>query len=266
MSDRRLPPVISHDQTVLKTVNVPIADLRAKPDGKRDRQLNYGEGFHVLETVGGWAHGFAQKDGYTGYLRPDLLIEPRIPTHFISNRSSHIYLDPNFKSEESAALSFGARLSVIAEHEKFVELKCGQFVPQAHIAPIDQLMDDPIEVADRFFGVPYLWGGNSIWGVDCSGLVQAALLACGLNCAGDADLQEASVGTLIGDNVRPERGDLFFWKGHVGLIRDENTLLHANAHHMSVVNEPLDSAIERIKSQGDGDVTSRRRPTYPSLK
>lgn len=262
MSDRRLPPADGQHLGEVKTVDVSIADIRAEPNGKRDRQLIYGEDFRVLETTKGWAYGCAEKDGYTGYLRDDQLAEQRIPTHFISARSSHIYPEPNFKTEEVAPLSFGARLTVVATHDKFVELANGHYVPTPHITPIDQLFSDPIDVADVFIGVPYLWGGNSIWGLDCSGLVQTALLACGLDCPGDADLQEASVGALIGDNARPERGDLFFWKGHVGLIRDENTLLHANASHMAVVNEPLDAAIERIKAQGDGDITSRRRPAY----
>ena len=250
----------------VKTIGVPVADLRAGPDGKRDRQLIYGEDFHVLETRDGWAYGHAEKDGYAGYLRCDALVDKRIATHFITARSSHLYPEPNFKTEEVAALSFGARLEVVAEDTRFAELASGQFVPRPHITPIDQLFDDPIEVAERFMGVPYLWGGNSIWGLDCSGLVQAALLACGVDCPGDAHMQESGVGTAIGDNVRPKRGDLFFWKGHVGLIRDENTLLHANAYHMAVVDEPLDAAIKRIEAQGDGPVTARRRPDYPRAK
>lgn len=266
MNDRRLPPANHKDQGAVKTVGAAILDLRDSPGGKRDRQLIYGEEFRVLQTTDGWAYGCAEKDGYTGYLRAERLVDQRDPTHFITARSSHIYPEADFKTEDITALSFGARLVVVAEHDRFAELDNGQFVPRAHIAPIEQLFDDPIEVAERFMGVPYLWGGNSVWGLDCSGLVQAALLACGLDCAGDADLQETSVGSPIGDNVRPKRGDLFFWKGHVGLIRDQNTLLHANAHHMAVVDEPLDAAIERIKAQGDGEVTSRRRPIYPGLK
>jgi len=262
MTDRRLPPTGSQTLGKVKTINVPVADLRATPDGNRDRQLIYGEDFRVLETADGWAYGSAIKDGYTGYLRADLLVDQRVPTHLISARSSHIYTAPDFKTEEIAALSFGTRIAVVATHDRFAELANGQFVPAPHITPIDRLFDDPVEVAERYMGAPYLWGGNSIWGLDCSGLVQAALMACGLDCPGDADMQEASIGKPIGDNVRPKRGDLFFWKGHVGLIRDENTLLHANAYHMAVVDEPLDAAIERIKAQGDGDVTARRRPNY----
>lgn len=266
MTDRRLPPADIQDRGEVKTVNTAVADLRAEPNGKRDRQLLYGEDFRVLETSDGWAYGCAEKDGYTGYLRADLLIKQRRSTHVITTRSSHIYPEPDFKTEDITALSFGSRITVVAEHDRFVELDTGQFVPRPHIAPIDQRFNDPIKVAERFMDVPYLWGGNSIWGLDCSGLVQAALMACGLDCHGDADLQETSIGTVIGDNVQPMRGDVFFWKGHVGLIRDENTLRHANAHHMAVVDEPLDMAITRIKDQGDGDVTMRRRPNYAALK
>jgi len=262
MSDRRTLPEEFRDSGEVMSVAASVADLRAAQDGKRDRQMIYGEDFRVVETRGDWAYGCAQKDGYAGYLRLDDLETQREPTHFVSARSSHIYPEPDFKSEAIAALSFGSRLKVATEHDRFAELASGGFVPRPHIAPVGQLFHDPIEVAERFMGVPYLWGGNSIWGLDCSGLVQVALLSCGLDCPGDADMQQASIGVAIGDNVKPQRGDLFFWKGHVGLIRDENTLLHANAYHMVVVDEPLDQAIARIEAQGDGPVTGRQRPVF----
>ncbi len=264
MSDRRTLPEELRNSGEVMSVAVPLADLRVAPDGKRDRQMIYGEGFRVVEVRGGWAYGSAEKDGYAGYLRLVDLEARREATHFVSVRSSHVYPEPDFKSEAIAALSFGSRLEVTIEDDRFAELASGGFIPRPHIAPVDRLFDDPIEVAERFMGVPYLWGGNSVWGLDCSGLVQVALLACGVDCPGDADLQQAGVGMAIGDNVKPQRGDLFFWKGHVGLIRDENTLLHANAYHMAVVNEPLDQAIARIKAQGDGPVTGRRRPVFPT--
>jgi cell wall-associated NlpC family hydrolase len=262
MSDRRILPEELRGSGEVMSVAVSVADLRAAPDGKRDRQIIYGEDFRVVEVRGEWAYGCAQKDGYAGYLRLDDLEALHEPTHYVTARSSHIYPEPDFKSEAIVALSFGSRLEVVSEGDRFAELASGGFVPNPHIAPIDQSFNDPVEVAERFVGVPYLWGGNSIWGLDCSGLVQVALLSCGVNCPGDADMQQASVGMAIGDNVKPQRGDLFFWKGHVGLIRDENTLLHANAYHMTVVDEPLDQAIARIKAQGDGPVTGRRRPVF----
>ncbi|WP_428545089.1 C40 family peptidase [Profundibacter sp.] len=259
MSDRRILPAELRDSGEVMSIAVSVADLRAEPNGKRDRQMIYGEDFRVVEVRDDWAYGCSEKDGYAGYLRLTDLEVRREQTHFVSARSSHIYPESDFKSEALAALSFGARLDIVSKGERFAELAGGGFVPGSHITPIDHLFDDPIEVAERFMGVPYLWGGNSIWGLDCSGLVQVALLTCGVDCPGDADMQQASVGVAIGDNIKPQRGDLFFWKGHVGLVRDENTLLHANAYHMAVVDEPLDQAIERIMAQGDGPVTGRRR-------
>lgn len=259
MSDcRTLPQVLCNSGEVMSVAGS-VTDLRAAPDGKRDRQLIYGDHFSVVEVRGGWAYGCAQKDGYAGFLRLADLEAWREPTHFVSTRSSHIYPAPDFKTEAISALSFGSRLDIITAGERFAELAGGGFIPRPHITPVDQLFADPVEVAERFMGVPYLWGGNSSWGLDCSGLVQVALLFCGVDCPGDADMQQTGVGVAIGDNVKPQRGDLFFWKGHVGIIRDEKTLLHANAYHMAVVKEPLDQAIARIESQGDGPVTGRRR-------
>jgi cell wall-associated NlpC family hydrolase len=239
-------------------VAVAVADLRAGPGGKRDRQLSFGDGFRVLETRDGWCFGTAD-NGYAGYLREADLDAPVVATHYVAARSTHIYPEADFKTGEVMPLGFGSKLCVVHEGERFCELSTGGFVPRKMLAPVDALFCDPVEVAERFEGVPYLWGGNSIWGIDCSGLVQMALNACGRDCPGDADMQERATGQAIGDNVKPERGDLFFWAGHVGWISGDNRLLHANVHHMAVVEEPLDAAIERIAAQGDGPVTTRKR-------
>ncbi len=237
MTDRRLPPADIAHRGEVRTVAVAVTDLRRKPGGARDRQLIYGDDFRVLHSDQGWAYGARETDGYMGYLRSDHLTRQRPATHFVSARSSHLYPEADFKSEASLALSFGARLTITAETEKFAQLQTGQFIPRPHIRPISQSFADPVDVAELFLGTPYLWGGNSTWGIDCSGLVQIALLA----------------------NEPPQRGDVLFWKGHVGLLRDPDTLLHANAYHMAVVSEPLDAAIARIKAQGDGDVTQHKR-------
>ncbi|PIE16366.1 MAG: NLP/P60 hydrolase [Rhodobacterales bacterium] len=259
MTDRRLPPADIAHQGEVRTVAVAVTDLRREPGGARDRQLIYGDDFRVLHSDQSWAYGARETDGYMGYLRSDHLTGQCPATHFVSARSSHLYPEADFKSEASVALSFGARLTVIAETDKFAQLQTGQFIPRPHIRPINQRFTDPVDVAELFLGTPYLWGGNSIWGIDCSGLAQIALLACGLDCPGDADLQEASIGRPVPPNEPPQRGDVLFWKGHVGLLRDPNTLLHANAYHMAVVSEPLDAAVARIKAQGDGDVTQHKR-------
>jgi cell wall-associated NlpC family hydrolase len=130
-------------------------------------------------------------------------------------------------------------------------------VPKKHLRPLDRPFTDPAAVAQLLFGVPYLWGGNSVLGIDCSGLVQAALLACSVPCGGDSDLQEAVGSEATGE---PRRGDLVFWPGHVAMMVDGETLIHANAHHMAVAYEGLAAATLRIEAQSGGGVTARRRP------
>ncbi len=137
------------------------------------------------------------------------------------------------------------------------------FVPAQHLRPLDEPDSDPAAVAQRFTGTPYHWGGNSGFGIDCSGLVQAACLACGVACPGDSDQQEARLGQPLPGGTQPERNDLLFWKGHVALVVSDSALIHANAHHMAVTCEDIDTALARIEKQGDGLVTSHKRLTMP---
>ena len=160
------------------------------------------------------------------------------------------------KTRERMSLSHGARVTVTGEAGRFAETPLG-FVPRVHLAPLERPEADPVAVAERFLGAPYLWGGNSAFGIDCSGLVQAALAACGIACPGDTDMQES-----LGDAAQgaPRRGDLLFWKGHVALVRDAETLIHANAHHMAVTVEEIAAVTDRIAAAGEGPVTAHRRP------
>jgi len=135
-------------------------------------------------------------------------------------------------------------------------------VSKRHIAPISSVETDPASVAALYLDSPYLWGGNSRWGIDCSGLIQAACSACGIPCAGDSDHQEASLGELLPDGSLPQRNDVLFWKGHVALVWDEETLIHANAHAMACVLEPIEDALARIEKT-DGPVTAHRRLPVP---
>ena len=269
MTDRRLTPANSHvalagfatagQVEVTATpmrVACPVADLREAPGGRRDRQLLLGERFDVLEWRAGHAFGRAARDGYVGYVREEELETYRAPTHVISARATHLYPADDVKSEARASLSFGARVTVVDERRKFVEIDAGGFVPKAHIRPIDRPFADPVTIAQLFFGAPYLWGGNSTSGIDCSGLVQAAFLACGIDCPGDSDLQQ-HLGRDVPDSY--QRGDLLFWKGHVALCVDPETLVHANAHHMAVAYEPISRALTRIEAQGDGPLVAHRR-------
>ncbi|ATG48631.1 NLP/P60 hydrolase [Celeribacter ethanolicus] len=238
------------------TISLPVADLRASPGGARDRQLLWGEGFDVLELRDGWAFGIAARDGYVGYVEEADLERERTPTHTISARATHLYPRDDFKTEAVTSLAFGSRIKVVDERRKFVEIEGGLFVPKAHVRPIGRPFSDPVTIAQIFFGTPYLWGGNSAFGIDCSGTVQAGLLACGVMCPGDSDMQ-MSLGSEATGGYR--RGDLLFWKGHVAMCVDAEVLIHANAHHMAVAYEPIERAITRIEAQGDGPVAAHRR-------
>lgn len=237
-------------------VLVPVEDLRPAPGAMRDRQLLWGEEVTTYERHDGWAFVRAARDGYVGYMRAEALGEPREATHRVAVPATHLYEGESIKSPDLAHLSFGARITVDYECRHFWQTADG-YIPKKHLRPLDKPFTDPVTVAQGFFGAPYLWGGNSILGLDCSGLVQAAMLACDIDCPGDSDLQEQALGReTYGD---PRRGDLWFWKGHVGLVVDEETLIHASGHHMAVVYEPLKAAELRIQAQGGGDVTQRKR-------
>ncbi|MFP4303321.1 MAG: NlpC/P60 family protein [Rhodosalinus sp.] len=237
------------------TVAVPVADLLVAPDGARDRQLLLGEAVTVYERRNGWAFVQAEKDGYVGYLDAAAVRGAGTPTHRVAARATHVYPAPDMKRREAMALSLGSRLTVTATEGRFAATPLG-FVPVVHLAPLEVPETDPVAVAERLLGTPYLWGGNSADGIDCSGLVQAALLACGIACPGDSDMQAALGAEAEGP---PRRGDLLFWKGHVALVRDAGTLIHANAHHMAVSVERIEEATARIAAQGDGPITARRR-------
>ncbi|MBT8168613.1 NLP/P60 hydrolase [Phaeobacter gallaeciensis] len=240
-------------------IHSPVVNLLRRPNGPRDRQLLAGDSVQILETNAGWSHICADKDAYVGFVRAEALGPYKEATHWVSTLATHAYAQANIKSPDQLSLSFGSRITAISTEGGFVETEFG-YIPQSHLSEIGVLLTDPVEVAAKFLGTPYLWGGNSRMGLDCSGLVQAALLACGYACPGDSGDQEQNVGTLLDPGTPPRRGDLLFWKGHVAWVADANTLLHANAYHMAVCYEPLDSAIERIQSQGDGPVTAHKRP------
>lgn len=236
----------------------PLADLRDKPTGARDRQLLLGDGVTVIDHQEG--HSFVQsgKDGYCGWVAADSLGPPTPLTHWISARSSHLYAAPKVQAPETAALPMGARVHVSAITNGFAQTPMGH-VPLPHLHALDDRPGDPVQVAEGLLGAPYLWGGNSAAGIDCSGLVQGAWLACGLACPADSDQQQA-LGSALPEGAPIQRGDLIFWKGHVAIIVDAKRLIHANGHRMSVAYEDTAACIARIAAQNGGPVTARRRP------
>ncbi len=232
-----------------------VTDLCATPGGPRDRQLLLGASVEVFEDRDGWS--FVQStDGYVGYIPTHDLTEPLPPTHSVVTVATHAYSEEDFRSVAQFALPFGARVTVTNERRKFFETNVG-FVPKSHLRALDRPFTDPVTVAQLHFGVPYLWGGNSTRGIDCSGLVAASLTACGIACPADSDMQCEGLGRNF--NTALQRGDLMFWKGHVGMMVDADTMIHANAHHMATVYEPIEKAVLRIEAQGDGKVLARKR-------
>lgn len=275
MSDRRLTPangriaaqhlkgIIAAETYVTGTrarIAAPLVDLCAAPNGRRDRQLLLGAGVTVFEKRDGWAFVQADADGYVGYIPETALGADAAPTHRVGTAATHAYEGESFKSKDLMHLPFGAQVIVTDERHKMFETNVG-YVPKKHLRPMDQPFSDPVTVAQAFFGVPYLWGGNSTRGVDCSGLVQAGHLACSIYCPGDSDMQMAELGQDIAPDAALQRGDLMFWKGHVGIMVDADVMLHANAHYMAAVYEPIAAATIRIKAQGDGEVLARKRLT-----
>lgn len=240
-------------------VQQPMANITDAPRGSRVSQLLFGEKFLALETADGFAFGQAERDGQVGYVLAGALTGAEEMTHWVAAPATHLYPKPQIKAPPEVAIFFGSRVRVVAEREGFLRIHTGHFVPRSHLQPLRARFADPVGVADLFLGTPYLWGGVSRWGIDCSGLVQIALMACGLSCPRDSDQQEAALGRSLGFGEMLERNDLVFWKGHVGLMATGRMLLHANAHHMAVAYEPLKDAAARIEAEGGGTITSRKR-------
>ncbi|MEJ6393201.1 NlpC/P60 family protein [Gymnodinialimonas sp. 2305UL16-5] len=237
----------------------PITHMTDAPNGARISQLMFGERFLVLDSINGFAFGQAERDGYVGYLPSSILSQAEAPTHWVMAPATHLYPRAEFKSAPDVSLFFASQVRVTDQEGEFRRIHTGHFIPAQHLMPISARFSDPVGIADLFLGTPYLWGGCSRWGIDCSGLVQSCLIACGQPCPRDSDQQEEIMGEMIPDDAPLKRGDLIFWDGHVGMMSSDTMLLHANAHHMAVAYEPLEDAVARIGAKEFGQVTSRKR-------
>ena len=235
----------------------PVADIHGTPDlnalrGKNETQAVFGEAFTVENEENGWCKGASAHDGYKGFIEKKHISPAAAPpTHIVTAARSHVYRDGSIKTPRLETFSFGSHVCVAKIGEKFAELSTGGWIYQSHLAAIDSVEEDYIKTAQTFLETPYYWGGRSGFGIDCSGLVQVVLARAGLAVPRDTEDQETTIGKTV-DTARS--GDLVFFKGHVGIMIDADTLLHANAHHMKTVIEPLWMVDER-----SGGVTSIRR-------
>ncbi|MFZ0174396.1 MAG: C40 family peptidase [Pseudolabrys sp.] len=239
----------------------PVTTLRRTPshDARLDSEALLGERAMIYETTEeGWAWGQLENDGCVGWLSANSLgPSGPAPTHKVAVLRAFAFPGPDIKLPPIAGLPMGARLTIARQDERFAVTVSGWHVPAVCLAPIKARSSDFVAVAEQFLGVPYLWGGKTSLGLDCSGLVQVSLEAAGIACPRDSDLQELALGKLS-SLASLRRGDLLFWKGHVAIARDPKTLIHANAYHMMVAIEPPMEAIARINATGS-EITAVKR-------
>ena len=255
-------------EPVARMVVAPVAPVSATPDGAAEMttQLLWGERFDAYEEEGLWAWGQAQRDGYVGYVPRTCLDSPleAAPTHRVAALSAPVWPLPDFKARPGGHIPYGAHVSVAetvaGNQAEYAALSGGGLVAAVHLSPLDAPSTDWAGEAARFRGAPYLWGGRSALGIDCSALVQLALEAAGVDCPRDTDMQVDALGPACAEGTPPARGDMIFWAGHVGVMLDAETLLHANIHHMAVAAEPLAEAAARISARQGGGVTHHLRP------
>jgi cell wall-associated NlpC family hydrolase len=247
-------------------VSVPVVALRPQPDLSRgiDTELLFGEEVVVFDRADGWCWVKAAGDGYVGYLPAEALSEGQAePTHVVTVQRTFLYPEPELRKPHLGVLSMGSRVRIVGEAETrgnhYAVLESGTAVFARHVQPIGALDGmDHVEIAARFLETPYLWGGRSGFGIDCSGLVQLALQMTGRSAPRDTDMQAAGLGVPI-DRSELRRGDLVFWKGHVAVMEDAETILHANGHTMTVARENFEAAVKRIGWLYD-QPTGYRRP------
>jgi hypothetical protein len=241
-----------------------LAPLRTGPssDAELATQALRGERVTIYDRNGeGFAWGQLNSDGYVGWLPDRALTKPGpVPTHKVTALRTFAFPGPSIKLPPVDTLVLGTTIAVVREDGPFAVTREGFYLPRQHIGPIDKMQADLVAVAERFVGTPYLWGGKSSLGIDCSGLVQVSLNAAGTGCPRDSDMQRDGLGRMLDlvESKTLQRGDLIFWNGHVAIARDADSIVHANAHHMATVVENTRDAIARIKAAGSEIIAIKR--------
>ncbi len=240
------------------------APVREKPrsDSALLTQALFGEVVTVYDECEGWVWGQLKGDGYVGYM-PLHALSPRLsqPSHRVSILRTYVYPEPNIKSPPLDLLSLNSQLCVVHSNDGFNQLETGGFIYSAHTRTMDDFDPDFVTVAEAFVGTPYLWGGKTSLGLDCSGLVQLSFAACGKSVRRDTDMMREQLGTeipLTSDLSGLQRGDIIFWQGHIAVLCDETNIVHANGYHMATVIEPLEVARNRIAGVF-GEITAIKR-------
>ncbi len=254
-------PAPRYSNGIVLNVCLPLSGMSDEPDATSPmtNQLMFGEAFTVYDVADGWAWG-QSADGYVGYIPAKNLRERAPdPTHRVVTVQAHVRERPEVKVRPAGALPYGGLITVIEPGDEWSRMEGGGYVPAAQLRPIGESASDWVAEAEGFRGTPYLWGGRSHGGVDCSGLIQISMQLAGLECPRDTDMQEAALGEIAPEAEPLRRGDLVFWKGHVGVMTDAETLFHANAHHMAAAYEPLADAKARIAASGGGAPSSIKR-------
>ncbi len=239
-------------------VNVPFVDLLGSPNGKRNRQLIYGSKVKYFSAAKGWAFIQNTYDSYVGYVPESTIASETQKTHIVTAPLAHVFMEPNIKSQNIEILPLAARVSGEVLENGFLETELG-WISVLQLKRKTEISKDPVEVSKLLQNAPYLWGGNTTLGIDCSGLIQISLLLCGIDCPGDSDQQMNTLGQNIDIGSPRKKGDIIFWKGHVAWALNERQILHANAYHMATVIEEANEAIERIKKQDNNSVIAHKR-------
>ena len=273
MSDRRLTPYsgrIAHislrgeisgapfTEGEAAQIAVPLAPLLAGPGGATDRQLLWGDRVTVIDQRESHAFVMAAKDGYCGWVAETSLTDPREATHRVISPATHLYPEPRVQAPPLMPLYLNAQVTVTSLEGSWARTAEG-LIPASHLSAVDQPAADPVALAESLLHAPYLWGGNSAAGIDCSGLVQMAFHAAGRACPADSDLQR-NFGSALSETTALRRGDLLFWKGHVAIVTGPDQIIHANGYTMSVAYEKLSEAVSRIERHYGGQIIARRRP------